>query len=46
LASALVDCLLDMPRAVRLSERAALRARTVFAPATFDAAIRAIYDSF
>ena len=45
LASALADCLLDMPRAAKLGEQAALRARTAFAPPTFDAAIRATYDS-
>jgi glycosyltransferase involved in cell wall biosynthesis len=44
LASALADCLLDMPRAARLGEHAALRARSLFAPAAFDAAIRRIYD--
>lgn len=43
LASALVDCLLDLPRAAKLGEHAALRARTVFGPTTFDAAIRATY---
>jgi glycosyltransferase involved in cell wall biosynthesis len=44
LAAALGDCLVDVPRAARLGEHAALRARTIFAPATFDAAIRALYD--
>lgn len=43
-AAALIECLLDVPRAARLGERAALRARTAFAPATFDEAIRSIYD--
>jgi glycosyltransferase involved in cell wall biosynthesis len=44
LASALADCLLDMRRAASLGEHAASRARTVFAPASFDTAIRRIYD--
>jgi glycosyltransferase involved in cell wall biosynthesis len=43
LAAALAGCLLDPPRAARLGEQAALRARTAFAPAQFDAAMRSLY---
>lgn len=44
LAAKLIECLVVTPRAARLGEEAAQRARTAFAPAKFDAAIRSIYD--
>ncbi len=44
LACALVACLVDTPRARSLGRHAAERARRLFAPEKFDAAVVAVYD--